>query len=184
MTDNSALNHRLDFMGMDEKTKQNLKALKPIVDKALPGILDDFYKKLGTVPDVARFFTESSRAAHAKNGQVRHWGRISSADFSADYLQSARVIGETHARIGLEPRWYIGGYALLSAGLIDEVLGALWPKGILQKKGHRQAADAVSALVKAVLLALILRSRPISMRRNKPARPPRRPTHTRLDSRR
>jgi methyl-accepting chemotaxis protein len=156
MTDNSALNHRLDFMGMDEQTKQNLKALKPLVDKALPGILDDFYKKLATVPEVARFFTESSRASQAKNGQVRHWGRISSADFSADYLQSARVIGQTHARIGLEPRWYIGGYALISAGLIKEVMAAHWPKGFLQKKGHEQAADAIAAMVKAVLLDMDL----------------------------
>ncbi|MFZ5691734.1 MAG: methyl-accepting chemotaxis protein [Pseudomonadota bacterium] len=152
----TALDHRLDFMGLDEKSHRDLKSLKPVIDKALPGILDEFYKKLGTVPDVARFFSDSSRATYAKNGQLKHWSRISSAEFTAEYFQSAKVIGQTHARIGLEPRWYIGGYALISAGLIRQVLAELWPKGILQRQGHEQAADAMTALVKAVLLDMDL----------------------------
>ena len=157
MTDNSALNHRLDFIGMDEKGKRDLKALKPLIDKELPGILDAFYKKLGTVPEVARFFADTGRATQAKNGQVRHWGRISSGEFSDEYLQNSRVIGQTHARIGLEPRWYIGGYALISAGLIRAALRDMWPKGFLKgNRGHEQAADAIAAMVKAVFLDMDL----------------------------
>jgi methyl-accepting chemotaxis protein len=156
MTDNASLADRLEFMGLDEKARAELKALKPVIDRELPKVLDGFYQRLGKVPEVARFFAEGGRAAQAKSGQLRHWARISSSEFTGDYLQSANVIGQTHARIGLEPRWYIGGYALISAGLVREVLGALWPKGFLQRQDHEKAADAVAALMKAILLDMDL----------------------------
>jgi methyl-accepting chemotaxis protein len=156
MTDNAGLADRLNFMELDEKARTDIKALKPVIDRELPKILDGFYQKLGTVPEVARFFADSGRAGQAKNGQLRHWARISGSDFSGEYLNSARVIGETHARIGLEPRWYIGGYALISAGLIREVLSALWPKGFLRKQGPEHAADVIGALIKAVMLDMDL----------------------------
>src|SRR3546814_11401053 len=34
-------------------------------------------------------------------------------------MQRARAIGEAHSRIGLEPRWYIGGYNLILNRLTD-----------------------------------------------------------------
>src|SRR3546814_15642092 len=34
-------------------------------------------------------------------------------------MQRARAIGEAHRRIGLEPRWYIGGYNLILNRLTD-----------------------------------------------------------------
>ena len=38
---------------------------------------------------------------------------IAEGQFSDDYVRAVRTIGQTHARIGLEPRWYIGGYAVV-----------------------------------------------------------------------
>ena len=156
MTDTNELASRLAFMELDTGAQADIRALKPLIDRELPKVLDGFYKKLGSEPEVARFFADGARANHAKTGQLRHWARISSGDFSADYLKSARVIGETHARIGLEPRWYVGGYALITSALVREVLGEVWPKGFLQKQGHEKAADQIAALFKAILLDMDL----------------------------
>jgi methyl-accepting chemotaxis protein len=49
----------------------------------------------------------------AKNKQVEHWSIILRGDFSQEYVTSVRRIGQTHARIGLEPRWYIAGYSFI-----------------------------------------------------------------------
>lgn len=157
MANTSALAERLQFVNLDDNGRAAIKALKPLIDNALPAILDVFYQKIGTTPDVARFFSESARVTQAKSGQLRHWAQISASEFGADYLQSAKVIGQTHARIGLEPRWYIGGYALISTALVNAVLNAKWPKGFLQgKHGHDETGQAIGALIKAIFLDMDL----------------------------
>ena len=47
----------------------------------------------------------------AKSMQEKHWGLIISAQFDESYVASVKKIGQVHNRIGLEPRWYIGGYS-------------------------------------------------------------------------
>ena len=37
---------------------------------------------------------------------------LANASFDADFVAQRRRIGEVHQRIGLEPRWYLGAYAL------------------------------------------------------------------------
>ena len=157
VTGNSALADRMQFLALEEKSRADIRAIRPLIDKMLPAILDEFYRKIGSVPEVARFFTDTGRTRQAKGAQLRHWSHIGAADFDADYLESARAIGQTHARIGLDPRWYIGGYALISAGLIEAVLAAMWPKGLLSgRRTHEQAADTIAALIKAVMLDMDL----------------------------
>lgn len=46
--------------------------------------------------------------AGAQSPQADHWRIIAEGQFS----EGVRPIGETHARLGLEPQWQIGGYAL------------------------------------------------------------------------
>ncbi len=60
-----------------------------------------------------KFFSSESRVAHAKSAQFDHWMRLFSGRFDADYFASVKKIGLTHSRIGLEPRWYIGGYSFI-----------------------------------------------------------------------
>jgi methyl-accepting chemotaxis protein len=158
MSDDDSLRQRMHFMKLDEDGTAAVRSLKPVVDRELPGILDYFYAHIREFPEVGRFFSETGRAAQAKNSQLRHWDRISAGDFTPDYLRSVRTIGQTHARIGLDPRWYIGGYALITERLIVAALAALWPKGFLRGKSTRsgEAAAAVGALVKAVFLDMDL----------------------------
>ncbi|MFN3349168.1 methyl-accepting chemotaxis protein [Pseudorhodoplanes sp.] len=156
MSKTTALAERLQFVGLDPKGIGAIKAVKPQIDKEMPSILDGFYNKIASVPEVSRFFADSARIGHAKSAQLKHWSRISSGDFSEEFVQSVNRIGGTHARIGLEPRWYIGGYALITAELAKSAIAAMWPKGFLQKQGHEQAAETVAALIKAAMLDMDL----------------------------
>ena len=61
-------------------------------------------------------------------------------------------VGEIHARIGLEPRWYIGGYAVVGDHLARAGIDSMWPKGLLAKGGSDRAGEAVAALMKAIFL--------------------------------
>ena len=154
MNTDYALSQRLRFLDIDESVRQRLRALKPILARELPLILSDFYDKIRATPDVRRFFSDDRHMDSAKGGQVRHWATIAEADYDERYVESVRRIGQTHARIGLEPRWYIGGYTAILESLVQRLVEADGRKGFglpWQKSKSTLAAD-IGALVKAVML--------------------------------
>jgi methyl-accepting chemotaxis protein len=149
---------RLEFVQLDEKGAEQIRTLKAILDRELPNGLDKFYQRLRATPQVRRFFSDDSMMARAKGAQVGHWRAISSGKFDEQYVSKVRTIGLTHARIGLEPRWYIGGYALILEHLVKSIVAELWPKGMMRRT-QIESADvgaALSALLKAVLLDMDL----------------------------
>lgn len=158
MSEDRALSQRLEFMKLDASAREALKSLKPLIDKELPGALEALYGQIKKFPNASRFFSSGEHMDKAKNAQLSHWGNISAGNFSDDYARSVRAIGNTHARIGLEARWYIGGYALVAEQLIQAVVADLWPKGAFGGKSRKseEAAKAIGALVKGVLLDIEL----------------------------
>ena len=127
----------------------------PVVESDLPGILSGFYDQIRSTPEVKKFFGDDRHMDGAKSAQLRHWAMISSGDYDARYVESVRTIGMTHARIGLEPRWYIGGYAMVIEGLVRALLKKAERGGggfLKRKPAGADVADQIAALVKAALL--------------------------------
>jgi methyl-accepting chemotaxis protein len=141
-------------MKLDEGARANIRGVKGAIMGALPKALDDFYGQIQSFPETRRFFSSQAHVSSAKSRQQNHWDAISSGQFDKTYVSAVTTVGETHARIGLEPRWYIGGYALVLESLIAAVLKARWPKGGFGAKGPSvdQVAAELGALAKATLL--------------------------------
>jgi methyl-accepting chemotaxis protein len=160
MADSRKLDHdiaeRLDFMGLDAEARAHLKKLKPIIAAAIDEALDAFYKKARATPSTNRHFTGDEHVASAKRRQEAHWNVIADGEFGEAYVKAVLAIGNTHARLGLEPRWYIGGYALIAEKLIHSVIAEHWPRFNLSRGGHAGMAASVSSMVKAVLLDMDL----------------------------
>ncbi len=156
-----AIRERLSFMDMTPECCAALKSLKSVVDRELPIGMDRFYTMVSNTPETARFFTDENQMRRAKDAQVGHWENISNADFNGDYAAKVRAIGTVHARIGLEPRWYIGGYAVVLDHLINATVKEYFPQsgGWLSgkpKKAPAELGQALGSLVKAVLLDMEL----------------------------
>jgi len=100
---------RLRFMRIDGATGELLREFWTIVRPELPSILDGFYSHVISEPELARLV--GNQTSRLKSAQSAHWERLFSGRFDEAYVQSIRTIGLTHNRIGLEPHWYIGGYA-------------------------------------------------------------------------
>lgn len=149
--DNFQLKERLDFLGLGTEQRQDLSALKTTITGTLSASLDGFYKKARAVPETAKFFSNEAHLQHAKTMQVNHWTRIASGALDADYTKAVSAIGRTHARLGLEPRWYIGGYALILEGIIKAIVEQELKGFLVEKKGKKVAKD-VSVVVKAAML--------------------------------
>ena len=88
---------------------------------------------------------------HAAEAQARHWENLFCAGFDDAYVASVRRIGLTHSRIGLEPRWYLGGYAFVINHLLD-----LTTHHYLSRLYPRTAQDNTAKLLRAVNKALML----------------------------
>jgi len=142
---------RLEFLDLGDEQKALLKSLQPLVREAIGPALDVFYRKVKSTPETARFFREDAHISAAKGRQATHWEGISSGALDEAYVNSVTTIGKTHARIGLEPRWYIAGYALVLEQLIHATMTKHWP-GMFGKSKAEGLADEVSVIVKAALL--------------------------------
>ncbi len=151
------LNERLQFLGIDQATRTALKNLQPLIAQAIGPALTVFYDKVRVTPATRKFFSDDRHMATAQGHQERHWAIIAAADFTEDYANAVRRIGQTHARIGLEPRWYIGGYALVIEQLIHAVVKKQWPQLMQMAKSRPEGvAQALSSLVKAAMLDMDL----------------------------
>src|SRR3989344_3593692 len=151
----SQMQQRLDFIGLDAKALKTLRGLGGFVSEAIGPALDVFYGKVRQTPEVKRFFKDDGHMSGAQSRQARHWGVISEGQFGDEYARGVRAIGETHARLGLEPRWYIGGYALVLEQLIHAAVRKQWPT-LTRRTRPEEVSEALSALMKATMLDMDL----------------------------
>ncbi|WP_207482054.1 globin-coupled sensor protein [Arenibaculum pallidiluteum] len=142
---------RLHFLGIGEETRAVLSEFRPVLDAALPGALAAFYAHVASEPRLAALFGGQAGMDHARAAQARHWANLFSGRFDDAYFASVRRIGLTHSRIGLEPRWYIGGYAFIIAHLHEAAVRACaqrWRPG----QGRERLARLLRALNAAAML--------------------------------
>ncbi len=155
MTD--SIQDRLDFTQIDKETGETLRELQPLLSQHLPAVLDGFYAHLRKYPEMAKLFGGDAGMARAHKAQVDHWTHILGGDFGPDYVQSVERIGFRHNKIGLEPKWYIGGYSFISekvlAQLIEERVTGLFAGGA-RKKLTKEAGAFVKALLLDMDLAI------------------------------
>jgi len=158
----STVRARLDYNRIDEAAAAILRENKQFILAELPRVLDEFYEHVSRFQETAAFFRDRSHMMAAKSAQLRHWAMILDGRFDADYEASIRRIGETHHRIGLEPRWYIGGYNGLVSGLIVAIatkVPASSPgkgKNIFGQDAHQPNTARATALQVAVIKAAML----------------------------
>lgn len=145
------LKERLDFVELRESDKRSLAALEPTINASRDGALNAFYLKATAHPETTKFFSSDPHVAHAKGRRVKPWEAISSAKFDTNYLEAIPMAGVFHARLDLEPRWYIGGYALMLDGIIRAIV-AEELKGFMVRGRAKKLADDISVVVKPALL--------------------------------
>jgi len=154
MTDTSNitdLEERLQFVGLDASQLSSLTGIHEVVAGAIGGSLDDFYRKITQHPQTSRFFANEAVVAHAKARQAKHWDIIASGKFDKDYVHGVTTVGQVHARIGLEPRWYIGGYAMILEGIIRAVVKEEL-KGFLHGRKAEKLSNDLVAVTKAAMI--------------------------------
>ncbi|MBI5322332.1 globin-coupled sensor protein [Bradyrhizobium sp.] len=134
---------RMRFMRIDGVTGELLREFWAVVEPELPDILEGFYRDATAEPQLARMI--GNDIPRLKSAQATHWARLFNGRFDREYMQGVRAIGLVHSRIGLEPRWYIGGY--------NYVLGRLAGVAV---RHYRWRTGRLTAVLAAVNCAVML----------------------------
>lgn len=137
---------RLQFINFTEADRRALREISGSVGKSLQAGLDQFYRHIAAEPATREFFEDSQHMDRAQAAQASHWDVILNAEFTPEYYERSRRIGMTHARIGLEPRWYLGAYTLLAEHLVHELVASS------AYRSRKRLAAQTSALLKAIML--------------------------------
>jgi hypothetical protein len=147
------------FFEIEAKTSEKLKRFLPLVEKVMPDILLKFYNHIQKFPELSRIFGPPEKQkiamAHAAAEQEKHWRLLFSGNFDQHYVDSVRKVGRIHALKGVEPAWYIGGYAFVSKRLyeaiLDEYFSVLTPDA-----GHKETVATITAVNQAIMLDIAL----------------------------
>ena len=147
---------RVAFLQISDEERAALRALKAVLVEDLPGILDSFYAHISKFPETTRFFRDAAQMKHAASKQLQHWSLLFEGKFDSSYAASVTRIGEIHAKLGLEPRWYIGGYNYVIVRVLA-LLDEKYSGGLMRKKSVCDQRKAMSsAFIKAAMLDMDL----------------------------
>ena len=152
----SDMEERLSFIGLDEASRADIRDLAPLIEQLLPTGLDAFYQKVRQQPQISKLFSGEGHINSAKNAQLGHWATITNGRFDEDYANKVRTIGSVHARIGLLPRWYIGGYTVLMEQLVRGLVAENWPRLGMFSKHNKNEMDAFQSRLVSLLKAILL----------------------------
>jgi methyl-accepting chemotaxis protein len=118
-TTNLKICDRLRFLQIDQAQCAALDEAWDIIRDNMEGTLSAFYDHLSGWDNLASRLDGGAKVPQLKAAQASHWADLFSGQFNDAYYQQAQTIGQVHQRIGLEPRWYMGGYAHVLCSLVE-----------------------------------------------------------------
>ena len=95
--------------------------LRPLLEKHASGLVDSFYHHLLSFSSTRRLLVDPGVRERLMSAQREYLLSLAGTTIDESYLEQRRLIGEVHERIGLEPRWYLGAYALYLSLLVPLV---------------------------------------------------------------
>jgi signal transduction histidine kinase len=142
-------NERLAYFDVGPDDMERLRAWRPHSEASVDGIVADFYAHLLTFPALARILeADPERLTRLKGLQRRHFLSLTDGEFDAGWFESRLRVGDAHQRLGIQPVWYMGAFALY----LRLALRAL----VDQTGDGREILPTVEALIKAVFLDMSL----------------------------
>jgi len=119
----------LAWFGLHEDDEAPLARLRQIFAPRIEELVTRFYDHLHRFPETRAFLSDPGRVAGLQRTQAAYilsLGKFSWSEPASfvEYRAQRMQIGQTHRRIGLEPRLYIGAYSRLGELLIEAATAA------------------------------------------------------------
>jgi signal transduction histidine kinase len=106
------IQQRLGYLNLTGADAELLTALRPILERHAASLVSAFYRQLLSFALTRELLRDPGVKERLLVKQREYLLSLAKPTFDEAYLLQRRRIGEVHQRIGLEPRWYLGAYAL------------------------------------------------------------------------
>lgn len=107
-----ALAERVAYFDYGDADRAFLAEIGPVLQKHADSLVAAFYRHLLSYPVPRRLLRDPAVKARLLGMQRRYLVSLAGPDVDEEYVAERSRIGETHERIGLDPAWYLGAYAL------------------------------------------------------------------------
>jgi signal transduction histidine kinase len=139
------LEQRLAYVNLGEADRAALAELRPLLVENAPAFVAAFYRHLLSFQPTRELLRDPEVKDRLLGKQREYLLSLADARFDEAFVAKRRLIGEVHERIGLEPRWYLGAYALYTS-LLTPIVVARYARE------PQRAAAALAALQKVLFL--------------------------------
>ena len=116
------LEERLAFLGLSESDRVLLAELRPLLERHADRFVAAFYRHLLSFDATRRVLADPEVKERLLGKQRDYLLSLTAPRIDEAYVEDRLRIGEVHARVGLEPRWYLGAYGLYFSLLAPVVL--------------------------------------------------------------
>jgi methyl-accepting chemotaxis protein len=122
-----ALQERKDFLQFTGEDAEELRSLKPYLEKHADRMIDALYDHLVKFSDTSRLLPNEQVIRRLKAVQKEYFLGLLKGIYDTGYVEERLKIGLTHVRVDLKPQWYLGAYnaylRLVMQSLFDEMKG-------------------------------------------------------------
>ncbi len=139
------LEQRLAFLGISDADCRRLGDLRPMLERHADALVAAFYRHLLSFEKTRRVLADPGVAQRLRGQQRSYLVSLGGPTLNQTYVNERMRIGEMHAKVGIEPRWYLGAYAMYFSLLTP-----------LIRDFHRNDVDACERAVAALLKILML----------------------------
>jgi signal transduction histidine kinase len=115
---------RLSYMNLQASDRELLAGLQPILETHAASFVAAFYRNLLSFGPTRELLRDPDVKERLLLKQREYLLSLASPTLDAAFVAQRRRIGEIHEKIGLEPRWYLGAYALYLSLLTPVVCDA------------------------------------------------------------
>lgn len=139
---------KLFSLGIDEGTREALRALYGIIEPSLPELVDRWFVRQQADPSTRELVIYAKSRGHLGPGLMRHLRTIMEGRYGDAYFETRLRVGLIHEHVGVEPSWYMGAWRTV-ADLI---------RRILEERGvpHADRLKMLAAMERVVQLDQVL----------------------------
>ncbi len=123
--DERELLSRRNFYEITQDDLERLAGLRPLAERHSVQVVDSLYDLILNHPESRVFFPDDDTVRRVKRLQREYFLGLFSGRCDLAYVEDRLRVGVAHERIGMAPKWYIGGYARYLRLLLDHVFGEL-----------------------------------------------------------
>ena len=144
----SAQTGRAQFVSLTSENYAAFPKIRSLIEKFGGKALERLCARIAGDRSAAALFASQEQRDRAAQAQLLHWRQLFSGQFDAQQVARSGHVGHVHSRVGLDPQYYIGGYALV----LEDIIQRTMRRNILTRLSGKRTGNLIGTLVKAAML--------------------------------